>query len=491
MRHYLSRRSLSEHFKIALVGGLGLRLLCAYFVYGPQALDDYKHGVWPAYQFFAGQALDLPEYRSHLLVWILAGFIKLASFVGVSSALAQVRVMYAGLAMISLLGIYGTYLFVRSFRSKLFAALALYLVAFFPLMPFVGTRAFGEAVAMSLVMLAFGILESARLRQDPRLRQWVLGFVVLGAATLFRFQVGILFISYAAILLYCRLPKAIVGAVLGGILTLLAQIAIDLLSGKAALGTLQAYVAANEGGAAQYGVSPWYNTWLFVLVVTLAPFSFVFWRKLPGLWRRHWPWLAPFLLYVFVHSLVPHKEERFLYPIVGLELWALAWVWASSALLPASGRIYAPVLLVLSVPLLFVVCFVNTQEGEIEPPAYVESHYGKVVYLDHESLFGMSRIQFYFLRPPSELKSVTPEGLSAHQIDEELVSHPEHRAVVLLTSVPDVRDQLHALEGVKTMEARCLEMRAAGSVIDRLLYALNPRHNQRRRPTWYLVCERG
>ncbi len=490
MRRYLRAKSLKRHLCIALALGFGLRMLSAYFVYGPQALDDYKHGVWPAYQYFAGLPLDLPEYRSHLLVWLLASFIRVGSWFGVESALAQVRTMYFGLALLSLLGIFGTYLFVKTFRSRIFAALAVYLIAIFPIMPFVGTRAFGEAVAMSFVMFGFGILENSRRLRRQNLVYWIVGFAALGVATLFRFQAGLLFVSYVAVLLYLKNWRAVAGGAVAGVLTILAQGGIDVASGKSFLGSLFFYLAANEGGAAQYGVSPWYNTWLLVLVLSFAPFSFVFAGKLKNLWLKHWFWLFPFLVYVLAHSLIGHKEERFLYPIFGLELWALAWLWASSTIFWPARKIYSTAVLGLSVPLLFAVCFVNSQEGEIEPPAFAESRYKNVIYLDHESLFGMSLIQFYFLRPPSILNKVAKEGFNAHAVDDALMEHPEHRAVVLLTSVSDVRDELLAMEGIKTFASRCLQMRVAGSMIDRLLYSLNPKHNQRRRPTWYLICER-
>ena len=122
LRQYLGSGDLNLHLKRALIIGAGLRILSAIFVYGPQALDDYKHGVWPAYQFFAGISLDLPQYRSHLLIWFLSLFTEVASWVGVTSALGQVRAMYLGLGLTSLVGIYGTYLYVRDFRSKLFSA---------------------------------------------------------------------------------------------------------------------------------------------------------------------------------------------------------------------------------------------------------------------------------------------------------------------------------------------------------------------------------
>jgi hypothetical protein len=133
---------------------------------------------------------------------------------------------------------------------------------------------------------------------------------------------------------------------------------------------------------------------------------------------------------------------------------------------------------------------VNTQEGEIEPPSYAQSRYGDVIYLDHESLFGKSRFQFYFLRPPAKIESIERLDLNAHSVDAALDSDPAFNAAVLLTSDPEARPQLEALEGITTIEAACGKVRAAGSLVDRLLYSMNPKHNQRRRPTWYLICER-
>jgi hypothetical protein len=491
MRAYLQTGDLRAHFWRALLMALVLRLLSAYFVYGPQALDDYKHGVWPAYQFFAGLDLtDFPGYRSHLLVWFLAGFVKIASFFGVSSALAQVRSMYVGLALTSLLGVLGTYFYASLRPQALASRLMLYLIAAGPLMPFVSTRAFGEAVALSFVLLGFGCLEWARARADLRLSPWLLGFLSLGIATLFRFHCGILYFGYAGVLIYQRRTRAVMAAFLAGVIVLLAQAAIDWGSGKAAFETLILYLQENEGGGARYGVSPWYTTWIFILALALFPFSLPLFRQARAVWREQWPILVPALLFILAHTVAPHKEERFMYPVIGLEFWAIADLWACSADDKWSRRLFSPLYLFVTAVLLVVACFANSQEGEIEPPAYVESHYHNVMYLDYASLFGQSRFQFYFLRPPSQLQAVQPTDFTAARIDNEFLNASKRDAVVLLTSEPEVRDQLRLLENVRTVAGQCLRLREAGSPIDRLLYKMNPKHNQRRRPTWYLICER-
>lgn len=488
MRRFLNDSSLSTHFKRALLLGAALRVLSAWFVYGPQALDDYKHGVWPAYQFFAGLPLDIPEYRSHLLVWFLSAFVEVGSFFGVTSALGQVRAMYLGLATVSLLGIVGTYFYVRESRSKLFGALALYLTAAFPLMPFVSTRAFGEAIALSFVLLGVGLLERGRKRDQAAIT--FAGFIWLGLATLFRFHVGLIFLTCGFIVFAQKRWRAVLAGTIAGVVTLIAQAGIDILSGKAPLATLIFYITENQGGGAKYGVMPWYNPWLFVLGLTLAPFSFVLFGSLRSLWNRHWHVLLPFLVFVGAHSLAAHKEERFLYPIIGLELWMIAHLWVTNTLNPWARKFYSPVFLVITAIVLPVGCLVNTQEGEIEPPAYAQSRYGEVIYLDYQSLFGKSRFQFYFLRPPAERREVQSHELNANAVDESLAANSAFNAAVLLTSLPEARAQLNAMAGINTMESACGEVREAGSLIDKLLYALNPKHNQRRRPTWYLICER-
>lgn len=490
MRRLFHGASLGFHLWMAMFIGLGLRVCSAIFVYGPQALDDYKHGVWPAYQFFSDQPMDLPAYRSPLLVWFLSGFVRLAYTLDFDSALAQVRAMYLGLGMTSLCGIYGTYLYVRHFRSQIFGALALYLVALFPLMPFVSTRAFGEAVAMSLVAFAFGVLESARRSSYRGFSHWLFGFLLLGLATLFRFHVGLLFVAYMGALIALRYWRGFWVGVIAGLITLVGAAAVDVAAAREPLSTLLIYLSENQGGAAKYGVMPWYNPLLFVLGVSLAPMVFLMWRQTKALWLRHRTLLVPFGIFLFAHMMAAHKEERFLYPILVLELWWVAFLWSSAARNKWVRRIYAPTMALVILVALPVVCLVNTQEGEIEPPAVIENKYKHVLFYDFESLFGQSRFQFYFLRPPSVLQAITAADFSAHTVDQGLSQHKELKAVAFLSSSQEGYDRLRTIEGISTMEAECLSIKRSGSVMDRLLFALNAKHNQRRRPTWYMVCER-
>ena len=137
-----------------------------------------------------------------------------------------------------------------------------------------------------------------------------------------------------------------------------------------------------------------------------------------------------------------------------------------------------------------IACFVNSQAGEIEPAAQAEKQFGSVAYLDYQSLFGQSLVQFYFLRPPSQIIAVQPDQLSLTNAEEALSHHPEWRGAELLTSAPEAFDRIRALSGQTTAHLKCGEAIEATSSVDRLLFRLNPKHNQRRRPTLYILCEK-
>jgi hypothetical protein len=196
-------------------------------------------------------------------------------------------------------------------------------------------------------------------------------------------------------------------------------------------------------------------------------------------------------VFVLIHSIVPHKEERFMYPIFGFLLIALAYVWTVARHKRVVKRIYLPVFLFVFIVVLPVATLVNSQAGEIEPAAQAELNFKDVAYIDHESLFAQSLVQFYFLRPPSRIFSVPVAELGLPTAERVLAEHTELKGAAILTSEPSAFEAVRSLSGQKTASLNCGEVQEATSAVDRLLYRLNPKHNQRRRPTVYILCERA
>ena len=487
----MSRRDLklAHILWLSLAVGLAFRLCSAYFVYGPQALDDYKHGILPAYQWAMGEAIQLPDYRSFFLTWLLGWPIYVLNYFHIDQAISQVRVVYLELALISLLAWSGLRLYAQTFASRRFALYTMVLLAIYPLMPFISTRAFGEAVALPLVLAGMTLAEAGRRGNSRQIGLFCVGLFLLGLAAFFRFQVGLLYLVYTAIFLFRKEWRFLGFSLLLGSLLLLMQAGVDLLSGRAIFSTLQEYVLVNEGGAAQYGVSPWYNTWVMVLALTLFPLSLGFVRELSWAWQRHWRLILPLLVFILVHSLMPHKEERFMYPIVGLVLLLMSEVLAKARKRRFTRLIYKPFLGLICVVGLSITCFNNTQVGEIEPIAEINMRFPQVVLIDKKSLLSQSRIKDFFVRPPSAIVTTT-DSLTANLIDHTIEQQPVWQAVGLLTADLEVKTELEQVANSMTAKTNCGPIFTASNWTDALIYRMNPRHNQRRRPTWYVVCER-
>lgn len=322
---------LRKHLGIALLLAFFFRALTAFFNYGPQSVDDYDHGLIPAWELLRGIPLNLPEWRSPLLVWTLYPLAKLASLAGLDVSFDIFRVIMLGLGVFSLWGIwsFGTYLarhpaFARvsdragepapseAVRRRL-GLVPLYLLSLHFILSFAVTRAFGEVIAATLVLVAVLWMEESldRPEKGPR---FFAGAVLLGVACLYRYQVGVLGIGMAGYLLvssfHVRRFRELAWLAAGGLVALLLEGGKDLLYGRDFLETLWAYLNVNKNGAIEWSNQPWYNTWTTVMLMFFLPFSAPFFMGLKRTIRFERVAWTLILLFTAVHSMIPHKEER-------------------------------------------------------------------------------------------------------------------------------------------------------------------------------------
>lgn len=468
-----------------------LRTLCAYFVYGPQALDDYAHGLIPALHWFHNGVLDLPDYRSPLLIYTLRFWLEVGSWLSIDALVDQIRWLGWGLALIQMTGLYAVWKIFEKESSRA-QTLALFLYSSFIIMPFVATRAFGEAVALPFVVIAFMFL-----MRPASFASIFAGFAFLGVATLYRFQVGLMGVVVLLMMLFQHRQKSRGGqplmvlssALAAGCVILLVQAMLDLSFHRPMLSTLVNYLRANEGGAAQYGVSPWYNTWFFPLLVFLFPFSWPIFTKesLVGLWKKWGLAVAAAFIFIFVHSLIPHKEERFLYPVLGLLLIFMAYLWAKKYQHFWVRKVLTPMMFLLHGVGVLLVVFSNSQEGVVEPLAMAEKSYAKFVALETKSLMQESELRSMFLVRGSQEMPVEQSQIGRVFL-EKLFAEKDFDGVVWVTSDADVAALYRFMENTEEKNFHCGSVHKAASLMDSIIYKLNPKHNQRRRPSWYLMC---
>lgn len=316
-----------------VLAGAVARLSAALIGFGFHARDDYFHVLMPAMRWMADPSFDwdassLPGagIRSHLvprLCWLcLRGFAAL----GITEPETILRGLHCVVGTYSLLVIPALYYAGKALLSERGAWVCALLGALHFVMPYAGTRLLIESMAMP--PLAFGLY----LLTSSRARRVFLGGAVIGLACWLRYQVAIAAIGFAfavGVRAYKqggarRLAHELTAFAGGGVVALIVQGIFDLLTTGVFLGPLVANIAVNMEPPSRLTKSSFSSYLAMWLVLTVPPATLVLVPAMIRAARRLALVTWPFALFVLVHSAIPHKEERFMLPVLPLFLVLLA-----------------------------------------------------------------------------------------------------------------------------------------------------------------------
>jgi hypothetical protein len=227
--------------------------------------------------------------------------------------------------------------------------------------------------------------------------------------------------------------------------------------------------------------------WLWLLLtappatIVLAP---AMWRAAKGL-RLVW---LPFVLFVAAHSFVPHKEERFMAPVLPLFLVLLAVTPDAVSKLAGWLRRLAPALAVwfVAVHVIFLAVAVTHQSQAGQREALTALRHDK----DAIALVSMGPEvpAFYLGEDPIPMRrtgEVDAVWLRRAMRDLDAEGTPANRFLAFAS------DGLKVTLLLEAMELDCAHHAVfEGSFVDRLAYQVNPEHNRRRAPIVLWSCER-
>ncbi len=470
-----------RHLWIALILGLIARVITSYLVYGAQSVDDYSHGLLPTLEFFEGKPLDLPLWRSPLLVWTLIPLGKLGLFLGIDTQFGLIRFILLGLALFSSFGIWAFHkwsdlkLAASPEKNEWLYLVPLYLLSLHFLMTFASTRAFGESLAMTLVLLGFLLMEQKKIF-------W--GALLLGIACLYRFQVGLLAFGFAVFFVYQKNWRNLGWVVIAGLVTMTTEGLIDLGYGRWPLETLYNYFYVNKDGAVDHSIQPWYNTWVTLLPIWFLPFSLPLMTQLKKLDPFEKVWIGVILFFVLMHSLIPHKEERFLYPILPLMLILFGRIWARAWGSRFEKLFFRPVFGTVLIAGLIVATISNSQAGEYEPLRMAEKLRAPVLIWDYNSVLRISFFRHRLVKPPVDYQEFDRWPSAA-----ELVPLQDRKLFFVTSEQANLDQWPQALSAIQAVGWHCLEKIRIQSLADRAIYKMNPKYNTRRKPTYLMECD--
>ena len=330
--------------------GLALILVAAVQSDGYFQLDEHFQTLE-----FAGFKLgrtpedSLPwEYRAHMRAWLQPALytvaVRAAEAVGIDDPFIQAL----GLRLLSGLAFWlGLRTLLRSAWLLLPDAqprrmgVRLSWLCFF--VPFLAVRTSSETLGTACFLLGLAALVRAAARAGPPLPLLLAAGAAFGLAFQFRFAVGVMVagvVAWAFLWRRLRAPDALwLG--LGVLPTLVLGALVDRWGyGVWELPALR-YLAQNLGhgvAAARFGALPVYGYLILAVQHVLAPLLLFAFAGVVAAWMRRPDHLltAATLPFVAVHTLLAHKELRFLLPVAVLApLLLVAAAWNGDGWLPA------------------------------------------------------------------------------------------------------------------------------------------------------------
>ncbi len=304
---------------VALVSGAAVRLWLALTDHGIYWPDEVYQSVEPAHRMAFGYSMVAWEFvvgaRNVLLPGLIALVLKGLALVHLDQPLLYVPLIRVGFALSSVLTALGVHRLARAVGcSPPSAVLGATALSWMSLAIYFSPRAMSEVA--SALPVTWGL---ALLLEAPSRRKLVLGASLLGLAVLLRIHCGLFAAGAVATLLVQRRTRdaGLVFAVLGG--WALVYGLLDLIAWGSFFHSALLYLRFNlvEGRAAEWGTAPpaFYTKYLvrslgahWVLLAVLG---------LVGV-RRATPVVVLAALFLLGHLALPHKELRFIVPMLPL-----------------------------------------------------------------------------------------------------------------------------------------------------------------------------
>lgn len=316
-----------------LICGLGFLLQLGPTVFYPSIShpDEIFQSLEQAHRIVFGYGAIPWEYEFGARSWLLPGLLSapmaMAAKLGPAGYLAAVHVMLAASAATVAFFVYS---WAKPYFGGAPAALAALLIAVWPDAVYYGARSLSECAAAPLLVTSLYLIAQGR---DGR--RLAAAGMLLGLAVALRIQVApaaIVALPWAA----ASLRRRSVPLFAGFIACVVAVGLLDALTWSYPFESFWRYVAFNAGGSASYGVAPWYAYGTFLFATWGWTLALLLPLILLGARRAPLPFFCALAVLV-AHSLIPHKEARFIYPAV-LLLIAVAGMGLAEIAAPLSKR---------------------------------------------------------------------------------------------------------------------------------------------------------
>lgn len=314
---------------------------------------------------------------------------------------------------------------------------------------------------------------------------YLLAGLWFGVSFIFRYQSMILPGGVGLVLLFSKNFKNIIYLLIGFLLpVVLIQGTIDWLAWGYPFASFWSYLTFNATHGESYTTGPFYRYLLLIIGILIPPTSFLLLYGFCRTWKKQIIIFFPVLLFFLFHSIYPNKQERFIFPIfplivmlsiIGCEsladiskfwqkhkatlkgLWF--WFWAVNTML------------------LLVLTFTYSKKTRVEPLTYL-SHKQSIsgIFVERGKLGDFMLPLFYLNKnvPVYDLLGDYNSTDIERNIYKKRQKFPNY---AVFYGKEDIEKRIGTFEnafGVRLFPETVI----SPSLIDDILYKLNPRHNK-------------
>ncbi len=467
------------------------RIVAIFFAKGYGMSDDHFLVLEWAQNWLDGEKINRLRPAGHSIVYpglhyfVLLAFQKIG-FYKPDFMMYIVRFLHASL---SLLTIYFGYKIIELRTNQKTAAEAGLLLAILWLFPFMSVRNLIEFVCIPFIMIAAYYL--LRYEDQKKLSFVLFAGLSTGLAFVFRYQVNLFVVGFFIILLIRKDIKAAITLTIGFVLSsFLIQGIADWVAYGYPYASFLSYYLYNSSNAYNYTTGAWYIYIFTLMGVLIPPASFLILFGFLRQWKRWAIVVWPVLFFLVFHSIFPNKQERFILPAVPLLIIIGIAGWrefsSQSSFWQKHHRLHNILwkwFWVVNCVLLIFVTTTYSKRARVETMNYLSTKNDVTAILVETSdrtapqlpLFYLGkRVPIYIMNAKSNIDSIRSE-----------ISKGTTPNYIVMMNHKRIEERSQRLNQLYPKRIKLTEI--SPSLIDQLLYILNPRHNVNQRCSIYKV----
>ncbi len=459
---------------ILLLGFL-IRIFISIYNYTPIAEDEYTNILEPAIlQLKENIPINLIDYRLEVFPVLAYYIMKIFFFLGITENHHLISCFFLFLGSFSVLFIYGMYLLGKNFLDEKWSLSLAWIASLHYILPLYATRPLQSSMSLVPIVFAYYFLT----KKNHKNLDFFLSSLFFGISCIVRFQIGILYIwnIFYVIIFYRKTPKKIYHFLLGGVFSIILISILDIFAGKYPASTLILYIQYNFNSnfvTSSYGHQPWFTYILILFLIYIPPISIPLFLPFLRACRKHLFISLQIVLFIFLHSLLDNKLERFLIPILPLFL-LVSTIGFSLYLHKTWVTFFYKTFWGINIVLLVVFSISTNQNNIIHPALYMQKQplpifLHKVLLYKKVYNTNYSSNKLFFVQEVSQI----PPILDHHHIKNKFYLLSMENSKQIFISKKIICD---------------FKKKFKPSLLEQFVIYVNPKMNSRRKTSYLYLC---